>query len=117
MVKQKETICSDDCTAKNKTAQMSCKLTTPELRKRKETVIASLKQQIIGKKELKNGFAFKFPGTDKVLDELTEFIKTERECCDFFTFAISVSGDKNETWLELTGMDGVKDFITAELGF
>lgn len=96
--------------------EMSCKLTTPELRERKETVIASLKQQVIEKKELQNGFAFKFPGTDKVLDELTEFIKTERACCDFFTFVISVSGDKSEAWLELTGADGVKEFMISELG-
>lgn len=117
MSQEKETICSDDCTAKTKAEQMSCKLTSSELQKRKETVIASLKQQIIEKKELQNGYAFKFLGTDEVLDELTEFIKTERACCDFFTFAISVSGDKSEAWLELTGVDGVKDFMTAELGF
>lgn len=100
-----------------KTEQLSCRLSTPEFQKRKDTVITSLKQQIIEKKEIKNGFAFKFPGTDNVLDELTEFIKTERECCVFFHFAISVSGDKSEAWLELTGADGVKEFIIAELGF
>ncbi|WP_423128499.1 hypothetical protein [Gaoshiqia sp. Z1-71] len=117
MDKQKETICSNGCTVKSKPVQMSCKLTTPELRERKETVIASLKRQIIDKKELKNGYAFKFSGTDKILDELIEFIKTERACCDFFTFTISISGDNTEAWLELTGADGVKEFITAELGF
>jgi hypothetical protein len=102
--------------AKSKSGELSCKLTTPELQKRKETVLASLKSQITDKKELKDGYAFKFPGTDKVLDELTEFIKTERACCDFFTFNLSVSGDKSEAWLELTGVDGAKDFITTELG-
>ena len=117
MNKQKETICSDDCTAKNKTGQMSCKLTSPELQKRKETVIVSLKQQVLEKRELQNGYAFKFLGTNEILDELTEFIKTERECCDFFTFAISISGDKSEAWLELTGADGAKEFIISELGF
>ncbi|MBS4027536.1 MAG: hypothetical protein KGZ58_02770 [Ignavibacteriales bacterium] len=109
--------CSDNCKAKNKSGELSCKLTTPELQKRKETVIASLKQQILDKKELQDGYAFKFAGTDEILDELTEFIKTERACCDFFTFGLSVSGDKSEAWLELTGVDGAKDFITTELGF
>lgn len=108
--------CSVNCKAKNKTSELSCKLTTPELQKRKETVIASLKQQILDKKELQDGYAFKFAGTDSVLDELTEFIKTERACCDFFTFGLSVSGDKSEAWLELTGVNGTKDFITSELG-
>ncbi|OJY89398.1 MAG: hypothetical protein BGP14_05500 [Sphingobacteriales bacterium 44-15] len=79
--------------------------------------MASLKQHILEKRALENGFAFKFPGTDDVLDELIAFVKTERECCVFFTFTISVSGDKSETWLELTGADGVKEFITSELGF
>jgi hypothetical protein len=116
MAKQiKTTFCSDDCKAKNKSEKLSCRLTTPELQKRKQTVIASLKQQILDKKELKDGYAFKFPGTDNVLDEFTEFIKTERECCDFFTFGLSISGDKSEAWLELTGVDGVKDFIISEL--
>ncbi len=109
-------VCSDDCKAKSKSGELSCKLTTPELQKRKETVLASLKEQMTEKKELKDGYAFKFPGTDKMLDELTEFIKTERECCDFFTFNLSISGDKSEAWLELTGADGAKDFISTELG-
>lgn len=107
---------SDNCKAKNKINELSCKLTTPELQKRKETVIASLKQKVLDKKELTNSYAYKFSGTDEILDELTEFIKTERTCCDFFTFGLSVSGDKSEAWLELTGVDGAKDFITAELG-
>jgi len=107
--------CSDDCKATNKKNELSCKLTTPELQKRKETIIASLKRQIIEKKELKDGFAYKFQGADNVLDELIEFIKTERECCNFFTFSLSISGDKSEIRLELTGADGAKDFITAEL--
>ena len=54
---------------------LSCKLTSPELRKRKETVIASLKKQVLERKELPNGYAYKFTDTDAVLDELTEFIK------------------------------------------
>jgi len=114
--KEKTSICSADCKAKSKTGELSCKLTTPEMQKRKETVLASLKAQMIEKKELKDGYAYKFPGTDKVLDEMTEFIKTERECCDFFTFNLSISGDKSEAWLELTGVDGAKDFISTELG-
>ena len=119
MTANKETMastCSGDCKAKNKTGEPGCKLTTPELRKRKETVIASLKQQILDKKELKDGYAFKFPGTDEVLDELTAFIKTERACCDFFSFGLSISGDKSEAWLELAGVVGSKDFIKSEPG-
>src|SRR4051812_1146362 len=84
--KKSSAICTDDSEAKNNKSSLTCKLTTPELRKRKETVIASLKKQMLQKKELKNGYAYKFAGTDKIIDELAEFVKTERACCDFFVF-------------------------------
>ena len=108
--------CSAECKAKETSGPMVCSLTTPELQKRKETVLASLKSQVKEKRELNNGYAFKFSGSDKVIDELTEFIKTERTCCNFFTFNLSISGDKSEAWLELTGKQGVKDVIANELG-
>ena len=69
----------------------------------------SLKTQMIDKKELENGYAFKFPGVDKMLDELIEFIKTERECCDFFTFNLSIGSDKSYVWLSLTEKEGAKN--------
>ncbi|MBA3649133.1 MAG: hypothetical protein H0W62_11390 [Chitinophagales bacterium] len=108
-------ICNDNCEVKNQPANLTCKLTTPELQKRKATVIASLQQQVLEKKELKNGYAFKFNGSDKMIDELTEFAKTERQCCDFFTFNIIISGDTSSVWLELTGVPEAKDFIKTEL--
>jgi hypothetical protein len=108
-------ICSDKCEAKNKSSKLSCKLTTPELQKRKETVLESLRKQVIESKELPKGYAFKFVGTDQMIDEILEFIKTERECCDFFTFNLSVGGDKSEIWLEIIGIDGAKDFVKTEL--
>jgi hypothetical protein len=113
---EQRTSCAGNCKVKSNSTTISCKLTSPELQQRKQTVIARLKQQIIEKKELENGYAFKFSGTDAVVDELTSFIKTERACCDFFTFNLSISGDKTEAWLELTGEKGAKEFIASELG-
>jgi len=82
--------------AKNKKVELTCKLSSPELRKRKETVIKSLKSQVLEKNELINGYAYKFPAKDEIVDELAEFIKAERTCCDFFIFNLSISGDKSE---------------------
>ena len=102
--------------ASNAKTALTCKMLPEELRLRKETVLASLKSKMLDRKELPDGYAFKFPGSDQVVDELFEFIKTERECCDFFVFNLSVSGDKSEAWLVMTGVEGAKDFITQELG-
>ena len=103
--------------ANNKKTEFTCKLTTAEMNKRIETVVKSLKKQVIEKKELSNGYAYKFKGDDKVIDELAEFIKTERVCCDFFDFSLSVDGNASFSWLSITGPKGVKKFISGELGF
>ena len=95
---------------------IACKLTTPELQKRKETVIAHLKKLLITKRELENGFRYQFPGDDASLDTLTAFIKTERLCCDFFQYALSIGKESQSLQLTLTGPEGAKDFIISELG-
>lgn len=102
--------------ATNSSQDVSCKLTSEELRKRKETVLLSLKKKVLEKKELTNGYSFKFEGTDAVIDELAEFVKSERSCCGFFVFTLSFSGDGKEAWLTLTGAEGAKEMISDELG-
>jgi|SRR5690606_29648835 len=116
--KEKKTTdaCTDSCCKSGEDSPaLACKLTTPELQRRKATVLANLRRQLIKKKELPNGYAFTFKGTDEMIDELTEFVKTERMCCDFFMFSIFIKGDQSETVLEITGVDGAKEFITSEL--
>lgn len=96
---------------------IACKLTSPELQKRKATIIAALQNQIIEKRELPDGYSFKFAGTDSILDQLTDFIKTERQCCEFFTFTIKISDEKSFIRFDIAGPNGAKDFMEMELGF
>src|SRR5262245_27770067 len=105
----------DNRKTNNKTRELTCNLTTPELRERKVTIMANLRKQILLTRELKNGFAYRFPGTDSIVDELAAFVKTERACCEFFNFDLSISGNKSEAWLKITGPKGAKDFIKTEL--
>ena len=92
---------------------IACKLTSPELQKRKAEVIEILKTKILEKQELADGYKYKFAGTDQLLDEITSFIKSERLCCDFFVFVLTISDD--EIWLSVTGPDGAKEFIKTEM--
>ena len=72
---------------------------------------------MLQKDELANGYAYKFNGSDAVLDELCSLIKKERECCDFLMYTLSISGDKSEAWLSLTGPDAAKEFIKTVIEF
>ncbi len=106
---KRDNCCGDDTTL------LSCKLTSPEMQERKATVLVSLRKQLLEKTELENGYSFKFPGNDRMIDELTEFVKSERQCCDFLTFNISLSGDTSAVWLDITGPSKTKEFIITEL--
>jgi hypothetical protein len=100
-----------------KIKQVTCKLTSPELRKRKEEVIAVLKCKVLEKEELKDGYRYTFEGSDTMMDALVEFIKTERQCCNFISFNLTVNDEESNLWLSLTGPEGAKDFIKTELDF
>lgn len=95
------------------TKPITCKLTTPELQKRKATVIADLKVLVIARAEFEDGYSYKFEGKDEILDKLIDFIKTERMCCDFFTFELHI--EENTTLLKITGPNGAKQFLKEEV--
>jgi len=67
-------------------------------------------------KELSNGYAFRLPDEAEVLIRAAEFIALERLCCPFFDFTLEVGREGGHVWLQLTGREGVKPFIRAEIG-
>jgi hypothetical protein len=72
-----------------------------------------LKAKIFGKKEVSNGYRYRLAASDTITDELVSFIKTEKQCFDFFGFSLSFVGD--DTWLTITGPNSAKEFIKDEL--
>jgi hypothetical protein len=67
-------------------------------------------------RELSNGYAFQLPNESEILQLVTEFISLERLCCPFFGFTLEIGPEGGSVWLELTGREGVKPFIRAEIG-
>lgn len=96
---------------------MSCNLSHPEFRERKATMIAELKSLTVSKVEIAHGYRYAFSGSDQLIDLLTAFIKAERQCCHFMEFSLSTNGTSGHTYLELTGPEGVKEFIDKEIEF
>jgi hypothetical protein len=63
--------------------------------------------------DLPNGYAFRFaPST---FAELAQFVSKERLCCPGVTFEITVTAGDGPLWLHLTGPEGVREFLAAEL--
>ena len=98
--------------------QLACKLTTPALQTRRATVIADLKSVLINKQIIDDGLVFTFPSHDQVLVQLIDFIKSERVCCDFLSFKLTISADNaDNATLEITGPPGTQAFLEQEVGF
>jgi hypothetical protein len=65
--------------------------------------------------ELPNGYSFRLPNKSDVLLTAAQFIALERLCCPFFCFRLEIEREGGAVWLSLTGRDGVKPFILAEI--
>lgn len=48
---------------------------------------------------------------------IIDFIKTERTCCGFFTYTLTLGDNNTPLWMEITSPDGAKEFISNELEF
>ena len=64
-------------------------------------------------RELADGYAFRLPA--ELLLDVARFCELEGLCCPFFGFVIEVEEEGGEVTLRLTGREGVKDYIKAEV--
>lgn len=79
-------------------------------------LLASLHKNRFALEELPNGYAMRFAYDEGLVTELIEFVTLERLCCLFLTLAVELESSGGPMRLRLTGADGVKPFLVAELG-
>jgi hypothetical protein len=65
------------------------------------------------RRDVAGGYAFRFDAA--CLDDVARFVGRERLCCPFLTFSIELSALDGPLWLRLTGPDGTREFLDAEL--
>jgi hypothetical protein len=87
----------------------------PEERKQHQLTTEQLSAGITQIEELPNGYAFPLPEEPEILSRAAEFIKYERLCCPFLSFALEVEPQGEPFRLKLTGPEGVKQFLLFEL--
>ena len=65
--------------------------------------------------EIPRGYAFRFPDDRTLSRKLVEWVALERRCCPFLEFEILLGLEGEPVILRLTGEDGVREFLAAEL--
>jgi hypothetical protein len=59
------------------------------------------------------GYSFSFP--PEAFGDVARFVANERKCCPFLTFELTVAPPDGAVVLRLTGPEGTRAFLDAEL--
>jgi len=85
-------------------------------RKRHDILTRNLLAKHVEIEELADGYGLRFPNDRSLFTALSEWATLEQLCCPFLTLTIESQHDQGPIWLRVSGRDGVKDFLRAELG-
>lgn len=94
---------------------LACNLNalTPAERKEHLALSRRLTAAFTAPRPTANGWAFSLPV--EMLGDVAKWIDGERKCCPFLRFVIEVEPGGKMARLTLSGREGVKEFLAAEL--
>jgi hypothetical protein len=100
-------------TAREHEILVACALPPDELKAREEDLMVNLFSAVQERRELADGYAFRFSPTPDRASEVLRFVIQERECCPFFHFEIHFEPGGGPLWLYLRGPEGTKEFLES----
>jgi hypothetical protein len=92
---------------------VACFLTDRQLQARRRDYLDKIRPSLADFAELENGFSYRFPYREKILQDLAEIVDLERQCCPFLNFKLTVEAGNDLVTLELTGGEGAKEAIES----
>lgn len=99
---------------------LACNLAALDEAERKQhgvvpsVVTEQLFATIVEVHELADGYALGCRQDETLWMKAAQFVDRERRCCPFFTFGLELDNQTDTVWLQLTGPEGVKEFIQQE---
>jgi hypothetical protein len=87
-----------------------------EQRRRYQSLTAQLRAAVQETRELPDGYSFRLPSDEAMIQRTAEWITLERRCCPFLAFGLEAGRENGPLWLSLTGREGVNPFLKDELG-
>ena len=93
-----------------------CTLTPAALQARREGLLSDLLRRAEAHEELPQGYRLRFAATGETLSAIARTVDSERRCCRFLRFGITVEPDEGPILLELSGPPGTREFVAALLG-
>ena len=94
------------------TIPIACSLDPEQLRERRANLLPGLIARASGITATENGYVLTFP-IDVPLADITGVIDSERRCCPFFRFDLTLPAGGDPITLAITGPSGTKEFLDA----
>jgi len=96
---------------------LACRLDalTPAERTRHAALTEELRSAARSVEELSRGYAFRFPDDSCNARRVVEWVALEYRCCPFLEFEVVLGETGEPIVLNLTGREGVKEFLAEEL--
>ena len=91
---------------------VACSLMDSELQERRRNVLQRVISMVSEVKEVDHGFIYRFPSDGVWIRELANLVELEHQCCPFLKFTITVEPGDGPVWLEMTGPEGTKAFLS-----
>lgn len=93
---------------------IACDLSALEDPKQHERDSESLWNERQELREMKDGYALRFPGSMDYAERLLDFVRRERRCCPFLTFQIIFEPEGRRIWLFLGGDERVQAYLSNQ---
>lgn len=95
--------------------ELACRLPDEEQDRQWEDVASEVHDAVEETRELEDGYAFRFPGSDEWFRTLAEYALYERGCCPFVHFELALEPEGGTAWLRMRGGEDVKRFVREVL--
>jgi hypothetical protein len=92
---------------------IACTLTEDELATMREGLLPGLLAKATSRESTAGGFRWQFQPQSGLLARAAAVIDAERRCCQFMRFLLVVEPGEGPVWLEVTGPEGTKDFLST----
>ena len=89
-----------------------CTLDSGTLNARREQLLPGLIAAADSREVLTDGLRLRFPDPD-ILPRVLQAVDTERKCCRFLRFEVTLEPDLGPIWLTVTGTPGTREFLAA----
>lgn len=95
------------------TLPIVCELTPEAVRARRAGLLPGLAARAERREELPDGYRLTFVPSSETLRAIADVVATERRCCRWLHFQMTVEPDNGPIVLTLSGPRGAREFLSA----